>query len=162
MSSIWNFVAVSHWYSLFTFNFFHDFIGPKLFQIYDLNGRPYNEEQILNLYLEILEEFKRDNPDFIGGKIIYAPIKNVLNDTAQNYFKVIPRLHASFPNFFAGFDLVGQEDASPPLISFAKNLLQVPKKINFFIHAGETNWFGSTDENLVCIKFVELFLPQNH
>lgn len=117
-----------------------------------MDGRQYTEEQILDIYVEALEEFKRENPGFIGSKIIYAPVKSVPNDTAQNYFRVIPRLHARFPNFFAGFDLVGQEDVSPRILDFIENLLQVPKEINFYMHAGETNWFGSTDENLVGFK----------
>jgi adenosine deaminase CECR1 len=37
-----------------------------------------------------------------------------------------------------------------PLIEFAERLLNFPGNINFFLHAGETNWNGcSSDENLV-------------
>lgn len=119
-----------------------------------MDGRTYTPEEILGIYVEALEEFKSENPGFIGSKVIYAPIKNVPNATAQGYFPVIPRLHARFPNFFAGFDLVGQEDPSPMLINFVENLLQVPKEINFYMHAGETNWFGSIDENLVSFHLI--------
>lgn len=118
--------------------------------MYDLDGRNYNEEEIMGLYAETLEEFKKENPDFIGSKFVYAPVKNFIsNDTS--YLTNIPKLYASYPNFLAGFDLVGQEDTSPMIIDFVDKLLQVPKEINFYIHAGETNWFGSIDENLVCI-----------
>lgn len=103
----------------------------------------------MDIYYKALQEFKSENPDFIGSKVIYAPVKNVSNDTAKSYFPVIPKLHASFPTFFAGFDLVGQEDVSPVILGFVEQLLQVPKEINFYIHAGETNWYGSIDENLV-------------
>lgn len=61
------------------------------------------------------------------------------------------RLHAKFPEFLAGFDLVGQEDVAPGLISFAEQILKLPSDLKFFFHAGETNWFGSVDENLVII-----------
>lgn len=47
---------------------------------------------------------------------------------------------------------MGQEDTSPLIIDFVENLLQVPKEINFYMHAGETNWFGSIDENLVSFQ----------
>lgn len=48
-----------------------------------------------------------------------------------------------------GFDLVGQEDLGRPLKYFAKDLLNMGD-VNFFFHAGETNWFGTdTDENLI-------------
>jgi len=49
-----------------------------------------------------------------------------------------------------GFDLVGQEELGRPLIDFVEPLLKMPEHINFYFHAGETNWFGSPiDENLV-------------
>lgn len=51
-----------------------------------------------------------------------------------------------------GFDLVAQEDTGRPLIDFAEQILQLPKGIKFFFHAGETNWNGVTDDNLVSIR----------
>lgn len=49
-----------------------------------------------------------------------------------------------------GFDLVGQEELGRPLIDFVEPLLKMPEHINFYFHAGETNWFGSAiDDNLV-------------
>lgn len=55
-----------------------------------------------------------------------------------------------YPNFVIGFDLVGQEDKGEPLVKFADQLNSVDPKINFFFHAGETNWNGiSTDLNLL-------------
>lgn len=56
---------------------------------------------------------------------------------------------AKFPDFVIGFDLVGQEDSGRPLIDFADQILTLPPTIKFFFHAGETNWSGQTDENLV-------------
>lgn len=55
-----------------------------------------------------------------------------------------------YPDFLAGFDLVGQEDLGRPLSEFVEQLLQVPDTIDFYFHAGETNWYGSSvDENLI-------------
>lgn len=51
--------------------------------------------------------------------------------------------------FMAGFDLDGQEDAVPPLLAFAEPILKLPNEIKLFLHAGETKWFGSVDEDLV-------------
>lgn len=101
------------------------------------------------IVIEALEEFKKENPGFIGSKIIYAPGKSAPEDKVRNYFKIVSRLHARFPNFLAGYDMPGQEDISPLIINFIEQLLHVPKEINFYLHAGETNWFGKTDENLV-------------
>jgi hypothetical protein len=43
------------------------------------------------------------------------------------------------PEYFAGFDLVGQEDKGSPLLTFLPQLLDASDKgIKFFFHAGET------------------------
>ncbi|XP_031635402.1 adenosine deaminase AGSA-like [Contarinia nasturtii] len=44
---------------------------------------------------------------------------------------------------------VGQEDKAPGLVSFAEQILQLPDDIKILLHAGETAWFGSVDENLI-------------
>lgn len=149
MFSIWSSAASYHRYDLFIIVSRFVVLQLHRIQVYDLDGRQFTEEEIVEIYSEALDEFKSENPGFIGSKIIYAPVKKVSNETAQNYFKIIPKLHARFPNFLAGFDMAGQEDVSPSIIDFLANILQVPKEINFYMHAGETNWFGSTDENLV-------------
>lgn len=120
-------------------------------KLYDLDGKDYTDEDSLTLVIEALNEFKSENPSFIGGKYIYAPSKMTTNDTFASYFEAILRLHKKFPNFVVGFDLVGQEDPSPPLVSFAEQILQLPDDIKFYFHAGETNWYGSVDENVVCL-----------
>lgn len=126
-------------------------------KLYDLDGKDYNEDDVMSIYVEALEEFKSENPTFIGSKFIYAPLKLVSNVTVASYFQNIRRLHVKFPQFLAGFDLVGQEDTAPGLVMFAEHILQLPNDIKFYFHAGETNWFGSVDENLV-IDYSILFL----
>lgn len=120
-------------------------------KLYDLDGKEYTEEDVVELYIEALNEFKQENPTFIGSKFIYAPIKEVGKETAATYFKIIRRLHSKFPEFVAGFDLVGQEDTAPGLIDFAEHILEIADDIRFYFHAGETNWYGSVDENLVIV-----------
>ncbi|XP_031624714.1 adenosine deaminase AGSA-like [Contarinia nasturtii] len=120
---------------------------PKL---YDLDGNIYSEMAIFDVYQQVLVEFKRKNPLFIGYKIIYAPGKyKVANETiAQQYFDLARQSHEKYPHILRGFDLVGQEDRTPGLLLVAKQILQLPADLNLFFHAGETNWFGSVDENL--------------
>lgn len=105
----------------------------------------------VNIIQEALDEFKQKNPLFVSSKFIYAPSKiSAGNSThAQFYFDLARKLHAKHPELMVGFDLVGPEDISPQLISVAEQILQLPKDLKFFFHAGETNWFGSVDENLV-------------
>ena len=49
-------------------------------------------------------------------------------------------LMEAFPEFVAGFDLVGEEDKGKPLIDFISPLLNISAEhIPFFFHAGETS-----------------------
>lgn len=118
-------------------------------QLYDLDGTEFIDEDTLKFYIEACDEFKRENPSFIGSKFIYNGGKRGSNETTAKYFETIRRLHAKFPEFVAGFDLSGQEDKAFPLVTFAERILQLPKDIKLYFHAGETNWYGSTDENVV-------------
>lgn len=124
-----------------------------------MDGNNYDEEATMGIYVEALDEFKRDNPSFIGSKFIYAPLKSADNQTINGYFKIVRHLYAKFPKFLAGFDLVGQEDTAPSLLAFAENILKLPSDIKLFFHAGETNWFGSVDENLV--SFIAIYFIEN-
>ena len=66
------------------------------------------------------------------------------------------RIKKEFPEFIAGFDLVGREDAgrsltdlTPELFWFKKHCREEGVEIPFFFHAGETLGDGtSADENL--------------
>ena len=53
-------------------------------------------------------------------------------------------LNMEMPQFFIGFDLVGEEDLGPPLIHFAMELIAQKNLtgLQYFFHAGETNWQG--------------------
>ncbi len=57
--------------------------------------------------------------------------------------KKVIKLRAKFPNFLAGYDLVGQEDPGYPLKYFLDELLypsqqNPPIDLPYFFHAGET------------------------
>ena len=57
------------------------------------------------------------------------------------------------PEFFIGFDLVGQEDLGKPLLDFVPLLLESRRnypELGFFFHAGETDWHDShADLNII-------------
>ena len=51
-------------------------------------------------------------------------------------------LRAHFPNYMAGFDLVGFEDKGHPLVYYVEELLyplQIGVDLPYFLHAGETS-----------------------
>ena len=64
----------------------------------------------------------------------------------DTHLKLASELQDEYPDFVVGFDLVGQEDLGRPLVEFASQLLEAKAanpKLNFFFHAGETDWQGS-------------------
>lgn len=121
--------------------------------MYDLDGNNYTIEDSMRTITDAIAEFKWENPTFIGAKLIYEGNKEETREETATYFENIRKLHEKFRQYLAGFDLSGQEDKAPPLVSFAEQILKLPKDIKLYLHAGETNWFGSTDENLVNILY---------
>ncbi|XP_011183883.2 adenosine deaminase 2 [Zeugodacus cucurbitae] len=119
-------------------------------QLYDLDDGEYTELDTVRIYTETLEKFMKEYPDFIGSKMIYAPIRNTSPETVEQYIRICIEIKAKYPDFVAGFDLVGQEELGRPLKDFIPQLLSVPADIDFYFHAGETNWNGAAvDENLI-------------
>ncbi|XP_012265133.2 adenosine deaminase 2 [Athalia rosae] len=118
--------------------------------LYDLDGKVYGPIDVARLYKHTTDRFVKDNPDFIGAKLIFAPVRQCTTSTLDEYLRIAEELKKELPDFVAGFDLVGQEDKGKPLIEFADKLKAVSPDIPLFLHAGETNWYGaSTDENLI-------------
>ncbi|KAF2879247.1 hypothetical protein ILUMI_26924 [Ignelater luminosus] len=119
--------------------------------VYDIDGTTYGPMDSVGFYQEVLEQFKNDYPDFIGARFIYGPPRKVNDSTAVDYMQIVEEFKQKYPNFLAGFDLVGQEDLGKPLVDFLPEFKNISSKgIDFFFHAGETDWYGtSTDFNLI-------------
>ncbi|XP_055629752.1 adenosine deaminase 2-like [Toxorhynchites rutilus septentrionalis] len=119
-------------------------------EVYDLTGKIYSPEEIVQIYVEETKRFIHNYPDFIGAKFVYAPPRFGDDDVFRGFIKILKSLHEKFPKFVAGFDLVGQEDTGRALLEFVPELLKLPESIQFFFHSGETNWYGmKTDANLI-------------
>ncbi|KAK4873084.1 hypothetical protein RN001_015113 [Aquatica leii] len=118
--------------------------------IYELNGYTYKPTEVAKILKTITEQFKRDYPDFIDCRFIFAPNRNVSEETVAEYVKLVNALEVQCPDFLVGFDLVGQEDKGKPLSQFIAQFQNVSSTINFIFHAGETNWYGTNvDLNLL-------------
>ncbi|KAK4873085.1 hypothetical protein RN001_015114 [Aquatica leii] len=119
--------------------------------LYDLNGTEYTPIQTVAVYKEVIEKFKTEYPRFKGARFIYAPLKDDNNSTMYKYVEILKDLKVNFPDLLAGFDLVGQEDTRKPINAYLDQIKQVSAMgIDFFFHAGETNWYDtSSDFNLV-------------
>lgn len=122
----------------------------SLSKVYDLDGKNYNEFEIVQMMSDIVDTFKKDHAGFFGVKIIYAKMRSVDNETVEAFLEKFVALNKEFPNLVVGFDLVGQEDINNPLVLFTDKLRKFEKTAPYFFHAGETNGYGSeADLNLV-------------
>ncbi|KAG6438603.1 hypothetical protein O3G_MSEX000084 [Manduca sexta] len=119
-------------------------------ELYGLDGEIYDAVATAHCYKKVVDQFMVDYPDFFGAKLIYAPLRLVDVNTLKEYIKIAKELKKQLPDFLAGFDLVGQEDLGVPTKDFLPELTEASKDLDYFFHAGETNWYGtSSDENLV-------------
>uniref|UniRef100_A0A2A4JD81 Adenosine deaminase n=1 Tax=Heliothis virescens TaxID=7102 RepID=A0A2A4JD81_HELVI len=117
--------------------------------LYDLEGNIYGPVVTAESYRNVTQQFMVDYPDFFGAKLIYAPLKLVNKETLQEYIDTAKQIKALMPDFLVGFDLVGQEDLGVPLKEIIPELSSLAEEIDLYLHAGETNWYGTTsDENL--------------
>ena len=95
-------------------------------------------------------QFNADHPKgWSGGRMIYAPTRNTDPATVRTYMDNAVKLIKAYPDFVLGFDLVGPEDFGRPLIEFIAEILAGLKQnpgLRIFLHAGETNWHGSTTD----------------
>ncbi|XP_045539169.1 adenosine deaminase 2-A-like [Papilio machaon] len=118
--------------------------------LYELDGTVYDPIVTAKTYKKVIKNFMKDHRDFLGAKLIYAPPRKVDRSKLEEYLELAKRIKQEMPDKFAGFDLVGQEDLGSPLIEFVPQLLESASELNYFFHAGETDWYGTlTDENLV-------------
>ncbi|XP_037796782.1 adenosine deaminase 2-like [Penaeus monodon] len=122
--------------------------------MYELDGTQLSREETVSIYRDTVQRFVADHPgSFHGARFIFAPPRHVDLEELWGDVTAARQLKEQFPDFVAGFDLVGQEDGGFPLKDLAEPLLWLSEGEVFvpvFYHAGETAWMGmSTDENLI-------------
>lgn len=145
-------VRERYWYDslkrLYDDNILYVEIRTGLHQLHELDGTKHDYMYLARLMHRITKEFTDEYPDFIGAKLILTDNRQVANltTTLEKAFAIKEEM----PEFFAGIDLVGQEDLGRPLVDFLPTLAKEKHRLTYFFHGGETNWYGtSTDENLV-------------
>ncbi|GBP35739.1 Adenosine deaminase 2 [Eumeta japonica] len=120
-----------------------------LHPLYELDGSEHDSMYTARLYQKVVDRFTQTYPDFVGVKFIYTTnrAKNVTQ--IRKAIETAKRLKTEMPDLFAGFDLVGQEDLGNSLTEFLPVLAAARNELDYFFHAGETNWSGTaSDENL--------------
>lgn len=124
-------------------------------EVYDLDGSVLNASQVMGIYKDTTERFVTANSDFTGSKIIKTNLRMKSPAQILADIKDCIQLKKQFPEHFAGYDLVGQEDPGKPLIDYLEPLRYPaqqtpPIDMPYFFHAGETDWEGTrVDDNLV-------------
>lgn len=118
---------------------------------------------IMEMIIEEVERFQKDKKAkddtyFAGLKIIYCCPRSYPNEKVANGLAECLRFKQRWPEWIAGFDLVGEEGKGKPLSAFVPEFLQFKKdcedasvgEIPFLFHCGETLESGSeTDDNLL-------------
>nr|XP_027227968.1 adenosine deaminase 2-like [Penaeus vannamei] len=122
--------------------------------MYELDGTQLSREETVSVYRDTVQRFVADHPgSFYGARFIFAPPRHVELEKMWDDVTAARQLKEQFPDFVAGFDLVGQEDKGFPLKDLIEPLLWLSEGEVFvpvFYHAGETAWMGMpTDENLI-------------
>ncbi|KAL3282298.1 hypothetical protein HHI36_005487 [Cryptolaemus montrouzieri] len=117
--------------------------------LYDLQGTIYQDEDFFKLMLNVEQKFKETHNDFYGARFIYSIYRGVSFEDLRKDLKEILELQQKFPKLIVGLDFIGFEEEGHSLLHFYPELIGVEKDLHFFFHAGETNWFGHTDMNLV-------------
>lgn len=121
-----------------------------LSSIYELDGSKHPKKYMVELYQRVTNAFMDEYPEFVGIKLIVTRHRAQSVDQVLESLNLTRKLKSEIPEMIAGFDLVGQEDLGRPLTDFIPILSEAKKDIDYYLHAGETAWLGtSTDENLV-------------
>lgn len=109
-----------------------------------------SSEEVVDLLLQLVDDFKKEHPLFLGIKVILAINRNSDSSSVESKMQRFVDLQKKYPNFIVGFDLVGQEDKGKKLNTYVDKLKEISHNGRFFFHAGETNWFNTgADVNLI-------------
>lgn len=81
-----------------------------ILKLTDENGKILNSEQVVELLMKLVNDFKMDHPLFLGVKVILTISRNSDVSSWEVKMQRFIDLQQKYPNFVIGFDLVGQED----------------------------------------------------
>lgn len=116
--------------------------------LYDLNGTNYSKKDFFEIFIETVNRFRQDFPEFLGAKYIHSIYRGVNQETLREELRELKTLQQLFPDYIVGLDLVGFEEEGGFLVNHSADLLNARLDFKMFLHAGETNWFGHIDLNL--------------
>lgn len=113
-------------------------------QYFRYDGTTLSDDEWLTAFRDTVDRFKASHPGFIGARAVPVFLKILSEEDARKAFQRSVVLKTKFPDYVAGFDIAGPEDA-PNSVMFAKVLEEErardadAAKLPLFPHAGETN-----------------------
>lgn len=134
---------------LYDDNVFYTELKGTFMPLYDLNGTVYDVKHFFRTFINIVDKFKMERPDFVGVRYIHSIYRGVNDDVLKQGLQQLIEMQELFPAFIAGFDFVGYEEEGNSISDYSETLLNYSEQLKYFFHAGETNWFGHTDLNLL-------------
>ena len=130
--------------SLIADNVQHIEIRTFLGGVYDLNGKKYTPEEVIEIYKSILDSVRKDHPEFTL-KIIRSGYRGWDKPDVLNYMEETIKLRKKYSDLVIGFDLVGEEDAGNPTLYFIEEMLLKDSleevydiDLPFYFHNGES------------------------
>lgn len=130
-------------------NVFYTELRGTFMPLYELNGTVHDSKAFFEIFIRAVANFRKQYPDFRGVRYIHSIYRGVTPEVLKAGLDELISLKRIFPDFIAGFDFVGYEEEGHQLVYYHDILLEASKSLKFFFHAGETNWFGYNDLNLV-------------
>ncbi|KAG7117596.1 Adenosine deaminase AGSA like protein [Verticillium longisporum] len=124
----------------------------------DDGSKQVENQEIVKMIIDEYEKFQRKNKGYFGGmKIIYCTPRSFTNDQVRKALGECLEFKGRWPEWIAGFDLVGEEGQGRPLREFVPEFLEFRTRcdaagytIPFLFHCGETLEMGNdTDGNLL-------------
>ncbi|KUI53084.1 Adenosine deaminase CECR1-A [Cytospora mali] len=124
----------------------------------DDGTKKINNVGIVEMIMDEYKKFQAQTGSYFGGmKIIYCCPRSWPNEKVAGGLRECLEFKKRWPEWIAGFDLVGEEGKGKPLSAFVKEFLQFQDdckaagvEIPFLFHCGETLEVGSeTDDNLL-------------
>jgi adenosine deaminase CECR1 len=120
----------------------------SLSPVYDETGRYGTQEEVLDIILEELEQWKVKDPasrNIFSIGIILQGMRGTSDAAVTDALLSAYSLREAYPELLIGFDLVGHEDPGKTLLYWAPLLLNITDSMRplppmpFFFHAGESN-----------------------
>ncbi|HRH65144.1 MAG TPA: hypothetical protein PLU53_02485 [Bacteroidia bacterium] len=116
---------------------------------FDQQGK--GPDTAIAMYGNFVRQIRETHPDF-ELRFIFTRMKQYGDSGLVLSLREALRLRGKYPNWVAGFDMVGEEDPLPDLSTCIDVLLNAEKEarktgvsLPYYFHAGESNWTNNSD-----------------